>query len=106
MRQADDAAYAETCARIRVGKPVVSASEQFPVTDDRVLNSRSLDEIASRNPDEAAKFRNCPIIVADKQVRDAINTRVVSDLAKEAGVKVSYLCAGDRLRGREVERDL
>lgn len=68
-------------------------------SDYDVLNERLLNVIKRRNPDELKRFSDCPVIVADKQLRDAINERVIGQRADKMKQPVHrYLCKDRRNR--------
>ncbi|KZV60254.1 hypothetical protein PENSPDRAFT_594287 [Peniophora sp. CONT] len=69
-----------------------------------VLHRRLLSEIAKREPGELERFRDCPVIVADKQVRDAINMSVVRSQAQRLGYNTVFLRSRDRAKRRAVSR--
>lgn len=104
VRQAEDAVYAALNERIRLGRPILTSSDPEVETDYIVLHRRLLSEIARTNPLELERFRNCPIIVADKQVRDAINRSVVLSQAHRLGHTTLYMHARDRAKRRPVSR--
>ncbi|KAI0066312.1 hypothetical protein BV25DRAFT_1789824, partial [Artomyces pyxidatus] len=66
MRQAGDPHYAELVGRVREGRGT-----------------------------QAAKFKDAPIIVADRQTRDAVNMRCAATKAKELGLPLKFLAARD-----------
>lgn len=108
MRSAADPEYAALVGRIRVGKPVTHTDVQQGIerTDYRTLHSRTLSAITRRSPTEAQAFENCPVIVVDKQLRDAINMRIVRQHAQRRGVDMRYLRARDRIGGQFVSDDV
>lgn len=99
MRHAQDHDYAEILSRIRLGQGRVKPGKDGSPSDYDILAARQLNILqdrARRGEYDISRFKDCPIIVADKELRDAINLSVAKTRAKSKGVPLHYYAAVDK----------
>lgn len=76
-----DADYADLLERIRSGesRPNASRFRNSGCTDDlEFLRTRELSRIVDRDPESLRHFRDAPVIVGSREVRDAVNAKYVA----------------------------
>lgn len=101
-RQADDPFYAALVSRIRLGNGTGN-SNNHDRSDHDVLTDRFLNVIQGKDPRQLERFKGCPIVVSDKQMRDAINWKLVHSRARAVNKPVAYYVARDRCARKSVE---
>ena len=72
-------------------------------------SQRYLDRLTANDPDAASRFKDAPIIVGRKRVRDLLNLRVLDHRARSMNADVHLYHAKDRILGHPVtpsERDM
>ncbi len=98
QRQSADPVYADLLARVRVGegrdRPSPDTGNQ---SDVDILYRRITHQVAKEEPDSLKNFRDAPIIVGTKALRDALNARIIAHKSNELGVKVTILHAQDKI---------
>lgn len=80
-RHHEDPDYASLLDRIRIGlsRPNSSTFLHSTCTDDLAfLRAREISRIADCDPESLAEFRDAPVIVGSREVRDAINAKYVA----------------------------
>lgn len=107
QRQADDPEYASLLSRVRLGvcRQYRNAVTGVP-SDVDVLYGRLLQQVGQRDPDSLTKFRDAPIIVGTKQLRDTLNARLVTFKARAINAPVAVYYARDRVGGSPVNLDV
>ena len=66
--------------------------------DFQILSERRLDVLQQCDPDVLKKFRDALIVVADKLLRDNLNTKMVSAFASSTSQDVRIYHSRDRYR--------
>lgn len=106
QRQSADPTYAEMLGRIQLG---LGRADPDPVSgeasDVDILHRRMLAQVAEDNPGSLTKFRDAPVIVGTKALRDALNARIIYQKAKEAGQTVETFYAKDKYCRVQVSGD-
>lgn len=100
-RHNSDPDYSGFLDRLRLGlcKPHSSRFETVACDDDlEFLRTREITEIAKNDVRSLSKFRDAPVIVGSKDVRDAINVKYVSFHAKRLGQPVYMYHSRDFVR--------
>ena len=107
QRQATDPQYGDLLNRVRVGqgreRPVAATCE---LSDVDILTRRTLQQVARDNPASLLNFRDAPVIVGRKSIRDAINARIIQHRSKQTGEPVINLYARDYIGGNPVSQKL
>ena len=106
QRQSGDQAYASLLARVRAGD---CQRQLTSCPDHETLQSRYLDRLTANDPETLQRFRNAPIIVGRKRVRDLLNLRLLDHHARSIQANVHLYHAKDRMLGHPVtptERDI
>ncbi|KAI0054997.1 hypothetical protein BV25DRAFT_1816226 [Artomyces pyxidatus] len=106
MRQLDDPEYAALVGRVREGRGRTATPTNAPRSDYEALTSRLISILIKNKPEELKKFEDAPIIVADRQTRDAINLRRAEDIAKKLGAQLHFLACKDSSRKLQVTEAL
>lgn len=104
-RARDDAAFVEMLNRIRLGKVRKIAIDRHNASDYDVLKTRLLPEIQGRSKDEFESFKDAPIIVTRKYLRDAINQSKACAFATQTGQEHHVYHAKDRISGNSLAID-
>ena len=100
QRQQGDALYAELLARIRLGQCRGPSGPQDQ-GDIGILRGRELSRIAYQDRSELHQFRDAPIIVGRKKLRDLLNARMIQHHARRTGQEVHLYHSRDTI-AREV----
>lgn len=106
MRHASDTEYGELLERVRQGQARVKPGVNGQLSDYDTLAKRQLNVLhdsATRGEFDLDRFRDCPIIVADKELRDAINLAVAKTKARSLGVDLHYYAAVDKRDSRVLD---
>ncbi|EIW86687.1 hypothetical protein CONPUDRAFT_45042 [Coniophora puteana RWD-64-598 SS2] len=100
IRAKKDPDFIALLNRIRVGSPRKFANQEGLPPDHVVLCSRILSTLKATDLLSAHRFRDVPIIVGRKTLRDAINMQKCRALADSLGVPFNWYYSKDR-RGRK-----
>lgn len=107
-RHAADPQYAAMLSRIRRGQGRDKRDSNHSRSDYEILLDRQLNVLqhnANKNGTDLSRFRDCPIIVAEKTLRDAINVKMAIAKASTAGKPLHYFVAVDKRHGKPFEGD-
>ncbi len=103
QRQAEDPEYAGLLNRVRVGKARERPDHQSGEKSDvEILYSRICYEVAKESPESLNEFKDAPIIVGTKTLRDLLNARIIAQKARRLGATVTTVYAEDRVDGHVV----
>ena len=104
QRQAGDKAYGELLSRIRVGKAKITVGDGSP-SDFAVLKTRYADRLVANNTTNLQKFRDTPIVVGRKKIRDLLNLRILGHHARSLSATVHLYHARDKIAGQIVSAE-
>ncbi|KAG2744808.1 hypothetical protein P692DRAFT_20742685 [Suillus brevipes Sb2] len=102
-RAKDDAAFVDMLSRIRLGKVRKVAVDQQHLSDYDLLKTRLLTEIKNKSPEQFDSFKDAPIVVTRKYLRDAINETKARAFAVQTGQEYFVYHAKDRIGGKALE---
>ena len=104
QRQAEDPQYADLLGRVRLGQCRQFRDQRTEQSSDvEVLYHRLLQHVGQRDPDCLRAFKDAPIIVGTKQLRDSLNARLISLKARAMNAPVAVYHARDRIGGSPVD---
>ena len=107
QRQVADPQYGNLLNRVRIGqgraRPVEGTCEP---SDVDLLSRRTLHQVSREDPASLLAFKEAPVIVGRKNIRDAINARIIQHKSRELGEKVINLYARDHIGGKPVSPTL
>ena len=107
QRQSSDPRYAALLGRARVGQ---SSTQCDRTTNDDsdvdVLYKRITHHVADEHPESLVNFRDAPIIVGTKDIRDTVNARIIAHKAKEFGITPTVVYSEDRVDKKPVSGSL
>lgn len=109
MRHAADPWYGQLLERVRQGRARTKSGSNGELSDYDVLAKRQLNVLhdrASRGELDLDRFRDCPVIVADKELRDAINLAIAKTKARSLGSDLHYYAAVDKRESKVLDRTL
>ena len=101
QRQSQDNVYAELLSRVRRGE-ARTISTPANSTDYAVLKTRYADRVTSIDPASLSAFRDAPIIVGRKRLRDLLNLRIMGHHARALTAEVHLYNARDRITGHDI----
>ena len=101
QRQAQDSDYAALLSRIRRGEARTTTTPTNS-TDYAVLRTRYADRVMSIDGASLAAFRDAPIIVGRKRLRDLLNLRIMGHHAQTLSAEIHLYNARDRISGHEI----
>ena len=101
QRQSQDNVYAELLSRVRRGE-ARTISTLANSTDYAVLKTRYADRVTSIDPASLSAFRDAPIIVGRKRLRDLLNLRIMGHHARALTAEVHLYNARDRITGHDI----
>ena len=104
QRQAQDREYADLLSRVRTGN-ASSMDRAGQKSDYAVLKSRYADRLASIDGDSFDRFRDAPVIVGRRKLRDLLNLRIMGHHAESISAMVHLYHARDKIAGQEVTGD-
>lgn len=100
-RQEMDPEFAGLLSRIRVGRALGSFMRNVDgallSSDLDVLRARDLNTIASKGGGEFEKFRDAPVIVGDRMLRDELNALLLVNHARRIGSRVRRFYSRDTI---------
>jgi hypothetical protein len=99
-RAKEDPQFVEMLNRIRVGqvrKFAIEVGGTTHASDYDVLKTRLLSNIKHRSAEEFATFKNAPIVVTRKFLRDAINESKARAFAQDTAQQFKIYCARDHI---------
>lgn len=105
LRHQEDPDYAGFLERIRLGtsRPNSSRFSRSGCTDDlEFLRARELWRIVERDPGSLREFRDAPVIVGSREIRDAVNAKYVAFHAKRLTQSVHLYHAVDSVKRTRV----
>jgi ATP-dependent DNA helicase PIF1 len=107
MRQSEDSLYADLLNRIRAGKATSPANSNSHCnsSDTAIIADRELGVLKGRGTD-LSRFRDAPIIVGSKAIRDANNRVKTSEYAQATGQELFNYCSKDRVSMVDLSGDL
>lgn len=108
-RHDTDPDYAEFLQRIRLGtsRPLLSQFKNADYVDDlEYLRQREISRIAANEPSSLLEFRDAPVIVGSREIRDAINAKYISFHAKRLRQEVHIYYARDSMKRTAVSGSL
>ena len=104
QRQAEDLEYADLLGRVRVGSCRQFSDPRTEQSSDvEVLYHRLLQHVGQRDPHSLHAFKDAPIIVGTKQLRDSLNARLITFKARAMNAPVAVYHARDRIGGSPVD---
>ncbi len=101
QRQSGDLAYSELLARIREGHSG-NARKANHFDDYSTLHTHLLQNF---DVETAARFRDAPIIVGIKSVRDPLNDRILRHHARRIGAEVHFYHSIDQVPHTQLDRN-
>ena len=101
QRQAGDKTYADMLSRIRVGQAKAMGSDGSP-SDFTTLQSRYADRVGEDDQAMSSKFRQSPVIVGKRRLRDLLNLRIMGHYARRLSADVHLYHARDKVAGQSV----
>ena len=104
QRQAQDTEYAELLSRVRTGN-ASSMDRAGHKSDFALLKSRYADRLASIDRGNWDMFRDAPVIVGRRKLRDLLNLRIMGHHAESISATVHLYHAKDKVAGQEVIGD-
>ncbi|KAJ8473524.1 hypothetical protein ONZ51_g7821 [Trametes cubensis] len=107
QRQSADPGYADLLARVREGK--ATSRGDVPVggqNDVEVLYRRLMQNVGESDASSFRDFKDAPIIVGNKALRDALNARLIAHRAKECNELVKAFFSKDKIDGILVHGDV
>ncbi|KAJ7881840.1 hypothetical protein B0H13DRAFT_2235519 [Mycena leptocephala] len=90
-------------ARVPMTPKQTGTGPNYSISDYETFRSR---EYHMLNPAEKAKFRDAPVIVATKVVRDVINMRMTRDFAQSTGQALKTYKSMDRFKRQSVPDEM
>jgi ATP-dependent DNA helicase PIF1 len=102
-RAKDDAVFVDMLSRIRLGKVRKMAVDRQNLSDYDLLKTRLLTEIKNKLPEQFDSFKDAPIVVTRKYLRDAINETKARAFAVQTGQEYFVYHAKDRIGGKALE---
>ncbi|KAG1761127.1 hypothetical protein EV702DRAFT_1207467 [Suillus placidus] len=99
-RAKEDPLFVEMLSRTRVGQArrfAVRVGQMTHASDYEVLKTRLLSNIKHQSAEEFASFKNAPIVVTRKFLRDAINESKARAFAQDTAQQFETYCARDRI---------
>ena len=107
QRQSSDPRYAALLGRARLGQSTTQCDNVADGDSDiDILYKRITHRVADQNPESIAKFRDAPVIVGTKDIRDTVNARIIAHKAKELGVAPTLVHSEDRIDKKPVSGSL
>lgn len=101
QRQANDKLYSELLNRVRVGEANTNDHDGIP-SDFSILKTRYIDRIAFNDPTSLARFKDSPVIVGRKRIRDLLNLRLMGHHAVQISAEIYLYHAKDKIGGQTV----
>jgi ATP-dependent DNA helicase PIF1 len=101
LRQKDDLEYAELLARLQIGD--CRAGTDADTVDIQLLRNRQLSNLAQIDPAALIDFRDAPIIVGNRTIRDALNSVLIDRHARRCGQQVFLYHSKDYVRKEQVK---
>ncbi len=95
QRQSEDPEYAALLSRVRVGQCVTNTPGVR--SDIEVLRGRELVRLANREPGTLSSFRDAPVIVGRKKIRDLLNARLIEHHARQLQQEVHLYHSQDSI---------
>lgn len=108
VRQDGDLKYGDFLKRLRMGsciQPGALADNRY-YSDLQLLNDRLLDRLRITEPDILAQFRDAPVIVGSKKIRDVVNQRLLRHHAKRLGQEVHLYHSKDYANRQRLTGDI
>lgn len=99
-RHATDHAYAAFLDRVRLGEckaPTAQSNLSHTEDDLQFLRQRDISRLAGIDAVSLGQFRDAPVIVGSRDVRDAVNAKYVAYHSKRLGQSVTLYHAEDRV---------
>ncbi|KAG2148940.1 hypothetical protein DEU56DRAFT_729783 [Suillus clintonianus] len=104
-RAKDDSEFIAMLSRIRLDKVrKITLDDKHP-SDYDALKKRLLSEIKIRSPEQFIGFKDAPVIVTRKYLRDAINETKARAFAAQIGQQYHVYLAKDKIGGKSLVKD-
>jgi ATP-dependent DNA helicase PIF1 len=104
-RQSKDPTYAKILELIRKGAGSDAGGNSRWVGDASILThlrQRVLQQVSHHSPHALEAFRDAPVIVGSKRLRDLLNVRLIQSHAARTGKEVHLYYSRDTVRRRDI----
>lgn len=100
QRHGTDPVFASVLDRLRVGESssqatIIDIDGHSLVRDLDYLRNRELSKLVGHSPESLPTFRDAPVIVGSRDIRDAINVKLIAYHAKRLGQAVNVYHSRD-----------
>ncbi|KAG1781729.1 hypothetical protein EV702DRAFT_962419, partial [Suillus placidus] len=101
-RAKDDILFVEMLNRICMGRARKVASSTRQLSNYDVLKSQRLSKLKESSPEEFCSFKDAPVIMMKKVLRDVINKSKVCSFTHESNQQYKVSSAQDRIAGVDI----